>query len=78
MYAIRSYYEFNTYDATIETDDDDFKKVTIAFSADINSVDTNNDDRDNHLKSADFFDGEKFPKLSFKATSLTPKSYNFV
>ncbi len=69
--------KFNTYDATIETDDDDFKKVTIAFSADINSVDTNNDDRDNHLKSADFFDGEKFPKLSFKATSLTPKGDDY-
>ncbi|AWM14031.1 YceI family protein [Flavobacterium sp. NRK F10] len=69
--------KFNTYDATIETDEDDFTKAAIAFSADINSVDTNNDDRDNHLKSADFFDGEKFPKLSFKATSLASKGDDY-
>jgi polyisoprenoid-binding protein YceI len=63
--------EFTSYDATITTEDDDFTKSSIEFSADINSINTNNTDRDNHLKSADFFDAEKFPKLTFKSSSLT-------
>jgi polyisoprenoid-binding protein YceI len=65
--------KFGTYDATIVTDDDNFENASIEFSADINSIDTNNADRDNHLKSADFFDGDKHPKLTFKASSFTKK-----
>ena len=63
--------KFVTYDATIVTEDDNFENADIEFSADINSIDTNNADRDNHLKSADFFDAENYPKLTFKATSVT-------
>lgn len=63
--------KFKTYDAEITTEDDDFTKSEISFSADINSIDTNNTDRDNHLKSADFFDAENHPKLTFKSSSLT-------
>lgn len=63
--------KFKTYDAEITTEDDDFTKSEISFSADINSIDTNNTDRDNHLKSADFFDAENHPKLTFKSLSLT-------
>ena len=63
--------KFKTYDAEITTEDDDFTKSEILFSADINSIDTNNTDRDNHLKSADFFDAENHPKLTFKSSSLT-------
>ena len=51
--------KFGTYDATITTEDDNFENANIEFSADINAVSTNNTDRDNHLKSADFFDAEK-------------------
>ena len=63
--------KFKTYDAEITTEDDDFTKSEILFSAEINSIDTNNTDRDNHLKSADFFDAENHPKLTFKSSSLT-------
>jgi polyisoprenoid-binding protein YceI len=63
--------EFGTYDATIVTDDDNFENASMEFSADINSIDTNNADRDNHLKSADFFDADNHPKLTFKASSFT-------
>lgn len=63
--------KFKTYDAEITTEDDDFTRSEISFSADINSIDTNNTDRDNHLKSADFFDAENHPKLTFKSSSLT-------
>lgn len=63
--------KFGTYDATIETDADNFENASMEFSADINSIDTNNADRDNHLKSADFFDADNHPKLTFKASSFS-------
>jgi polyisoprenoid-binding protein YceI len=63
--------KFGTYDATIVTEEDNFENASIEFSADINSVDTNNADRDTHLKSADFFDADNNPKLAFKATSFS-------
>ena len=63
--------KFETYEATIVTEDDNFENASIEFSADINSIDTNNTDRDNHLKSADFFDADNHPKLTFKASSFT-------
>lgn len=66
--------KFTSYDANITTEEDDFTQSNIAFSADINSIDTNNVDRDNHLKSADFFDAASNPKLTFVATSLTKKN----
>ena len=63
--------KFENYDATVTTTGDNFENAVIEFSADINSIDTRNADRDNHLKSADFFDAENHPKLTFKATSFT-------
>jgi len=68
--------KFNNYDVTVSNEDDDFSTSNIEFSADINSIDTNNVDRDNHLKSADFFDGDNFPKMTFKSTSVEKKSDN--
>jgi polyisoprenoid-binding protein YceI len=62
--------KFNQFEATIENEDDDFATSKISFSAEVNSVDTANGDRDNHLRSADFFDVENFSKLSFKSTSI--------
>jgi polyisoprenoid-binding protein YceI len=59
---------FDKFEASIETDNEDFSKAKISFSADTASVLTGNADRDNHLKSADFFDVEKFPKITFVAT----------
>jgi polyisoprenoid-binding protein YceI len=59
---------FDKFEASIETDNEDFSKAKISFSADTASVLTGNADRDTHLKSADFFDVEKFPKITFVAT----------
>ena len=61
---------FETYEATITTEDDDFTKSAIAFSADVGSINTNNVDRDNHLRSAVFFDADNHPKLTFTSSSL--------
>ncbi|MGC4040486.1 MAG: YceI family protein [Flavobacterium sp.] len=62
--------KFGTYEADITTEEDDFTKSSISFSADIDSVNTNNADRDGHLKSADFFDAGNYPKLTFVSSSF--------
>lgn len=64
---------FHNFNATIEADPTDLTTASIDFTVDVASIDTRNADRDGHLKSADFFDAEKFPTMTFKATSVTKK-----
>lgn len=61
---------FNSYEGKIEADGDDFENAEAYFSADIDSITTNNEDRDTHLKSDDFFNAEEFPQLTFESTSF--------
>lgn len=61
---------FTSFDGQVETEDDDFENANVYFEADVNSINTNNDDRDAHLKSDDFFNAEKHPKLTFRSTSV--------
>ncbi|MDZ7626554.1 MAG: YceI family protein [Ignavibacteriaceae bacterium] len=61
---------FGKFDASIESGKEDFSDAKINFEADINSIDTKNDQRDGHLKSADFFDAEKYPKMTFVSKSV--------
>ncbi|MFZ6022829.1 MAG: YceI family protein [Bacteroidota bacterium] len=65
---------FTQFDATMESEAADFSDAKISFEADVNSVNTNNEQRDGHLKSDDFFAAEKFPKLTFVSKSFTKKS----
>ncbi len=65
---------FHDFEATIDANPEDLTDATIEFSVDVNSVDTRNNDRDNHLRSADFFDGENHPKMTFQATKIEKKS----
>ncbi|WP_337043291.1 YceI family protein [Emticicia sp. 17c] len=63
---------FGTYEGTIETtNDNDFEGAKASFTADIDSISTGQEQRDGHLKSADFFDAAGYPKLSFVSTSFT-------
>ncbi len=62
--------EFRNFDASVETMDDDFTKGRMHVVIDATSVFTNNADRDNHLKSPDFFDAEHFQNLEFEGTSI--------
>ncbi|TWR31414.1 YceI family protein [Mucilaginibacter pallidiroseus] len=62
---------FKTFEGSLETENDDFTDAKVDFSLDVNSIDTNQEQRDGHLKSAEFFDAENFPKISFKSTSFT-------
>ncbi len=61
---------FTKFNASVETQGDDFGKAAIQFSAEINSIHTGDTQRDGHLLSADFFDAEKYPTLSFRSTGL--------
>ncbi|MBR9920352.1 MAG: YceI family protein [Bacteroidetes bacterium] len=61
---------FENFDATVEAADDTFKDASIEVSVDIDSIKTKNADRDAHLKSDDFFNAEKFPKMTFKSKSF--------
>src|SRR5687767_7534789 len=56
---------FNSFDAKIVSSKEDFSDATIELTADINSIDTNNEGRDNHLKADDFFDAAKYPTFTF-------------
>jgi len=60
---------FNEFTVDAETEGEDFTKSTVNFTAKAASVNTNSEQRDGHLRSAEFFDSEKFPELKFKATS---------
>ena len=62
--------QFEKFDAQVETDGDDFTTARIRFTADIDSINTNNEQRDTHLKSADFFDAENHPQLVFEGSKL--------
>ncbi|HEU5472878.1 MAG TPA: YceI family protein [Actinophytocola sp.] len=51
---------------------------SVEVAIDLNSVNTNNETRDNHLRSADFFEVEKFPKMTFRSTGLRQAGDEFV
>lgn len=65
---------FDKFDATIITNKEDFSDSIIKFEADVNSINTKNEQRDTHLKSADFFDAENHPKMTFESTSIKKTS----
>lgn len=67
---------FKDYAATIQSAKPDFTDATIDFSVNVNSINTDNENRDKHLKSDDFFNGEKFPQMTFKGTSFKKVSGN--
>lgn len=56
---------FGTISAEAETEGTDFSTATISFKADVNSITTGNEQRDGHLKSADFFNAEADPEITF-------------
>jgi len=67
---------FKDYEGTVTTKGDGFENADIAFTVDINSIDTENEKRDAHLKSDDFFNAEKHPKMTFKSTSMKKTGEN--
>ena len=67
--------KFKVYEGTASSKTEmDFTDADISFSADVTSINTEDEKRDGRLKSADFFDAEKFPKITFKSTSMKPNA----
>lgn len=57
---------FKKFDGEVYSDNEDFDGAKVSFSIDVNSIDTNQPDRDGHLKSPDFFAAEQYPTIDFK------------
>lgn len=63
--------KFKKFNGTVETDSpDNFNSAKIEFTIDVSSIDTNQEPRDEHLRSADFFDAANHPQIIFKSTSF--------
>lgn len=67
---------FSSYDAEAETKDEGFEGAYIRFEAEADSISTNNEERDNHLKSDDFFNAKEHPRLTFVSTSFEKTGKN--
>jgi polyisoprenoid-binding protein YceI len=63
--------QFKSYAGKALLDEADLTKSQVEFTAEVASIDTANAERDKHLKSADFFDVQKFPQLTFKSTKIS-------
>lgn len=70
------YGRFNHIDGSYTIDETDVTNSTFEFTVKADSVDTNNERRDGHLKSADFFNVAEYPTITFKSTKVTKKGDN--
>ena len=69
---------FDSYAAEVEADDlTDLTKASISFKIDVDSIDTGSEDRDNHLRSEDFFNVEKYPTIDFVSKEITKDGDDF-
>ncbi len=62
--------QFKTFSGKVVLDDADLTKSSVELSVDVASIDTDNADRDKHLRSGDFFAADKHPKITFKSTKI--------
>lgn len=67
---------FGSVTGTIEFDPENPANASVDATISCATINTNNDDRDNHLRSGDFFDVENYPNITFKSTSVEPTSDN--
>jgi polyisoprenoid-binding protein YceI len=65
--------KFTKFEASAETEGEDFQTAKVTFIVDVDSITTGNEQRDGHLKSPDFFDASKYPQIKF-----TPTKYDNV
>jgi polyisoprenoid-binding protein YceI len=65
--------QFRAFDGTVSIDRANPAKSNVEFTIQSTSIDTGNENRDKHLRSADFFETEKFPTISFKSTAVAAK-----
>lgn len=67
---------FKNFDGTFDATKADFSDAKVAFTVDVNSINTDNENRDKHLKGEDFFASDKFPQIKFESTSFTAQGDN--
>ncbi len=67
---------FKVFDGSVEHSKADWSDAKINFSIDVNSINTDNEYRDKHLKGDDFFNVEKYPAMTFKSSSFKPLGGN--
>jgi polyisoprenoid-binding protein YceI len=65
---------FKTFSGSVSAVKPDFSDARVQFEAAVDSISTNNEQRDAHLKTPDFFDASGFPNLTFVSTSITRKA----
>jgi polyisoprenoid-binding protein YceI len=65
--------QFRTYSGSLQLDPNDFSKSKFEGEIDVASITTDNVDRDNHLRTNDFFDAQNHPKITFKSTRIESK-----
>ena len=70
--------KFNEYTIDIDYNDEDFTQSTISATIKVESIDTGIDARDNHLRTADFFDVEQFPEITFISKEIIKKDDSFL
>lgn len=68
--------DFSSFDAHAESEDENFKNAKFEFNADVDSISTKNPQRDEHLKSDDFFNSTEYPQLSFKGSEFDGEKLN--
>ena len=68
---------FKKFSGSIESENEDFDGAKVSFSLDVNSIDTNQVDRDNHLKSPDFFAAEQYPTIDFTGSLAKVKGSEY-
>lgn len=74
LMVTRIHGRFQKWSGTLEIDEEDITRSRVAVTIDTRSVDTREENRDAHLRSADFFNTEKYPRMTFVSTSITKKS----
>ena len=67
---------FKKFSGDLDIDEQNPAASSVDITIDVASVDTNQEARDNHLRSPDFFDAAKFPTLTYKSTKVEPKGEN--
>lgn len=65
--------QFRSYRGKVNLDPKDFARSTFEGEIDVASVDTGNPERDNHLRTGDFFDAQNHPAITFKSSRIVPK-----
>src|SRR5574343_40853 len=69
--------QFTNFEGVMDLPDDgNFEKAKVSFTADTNSINTGNEMRDNHLRSADFFNSSEFPHTTFTSKNITKSGDN--